>query len=235
MPSILLEILNYFKETLLSWSTLKNKNSDIEKQNYISFCNDIVKAVNDVFKKQLKKILSYHNNVFNIKSHIEEKYKNNKNKNIEKELNEIDDELKLKEEDIKRLNEAIKRNNNLLLKMSNDKVESKESSTEKRVIQMLEVQDEALKIFTKKNRDYGDAFATYGPIGVIVRIGDKINRLNSITRNGIIMVNDEGVRDTLIDLHNYCAMAVMLMNEKEENKNENVLICEAGLGTHVMK
>ena len=67
----------------------------------------------------------------------------------------------------------------------------------------------------KNNKDYGDSFATYGPIGVIVRIGDKISRLNSITKNGINMVNDESLRDTLIDLHNYSAMAVMLMDEEK--------------------
>jgi hypothetical protein len=27
------------------------------------------------------------------------------------------------------------------------------------------------------------------------------------------VVNDEGIRDTLIDLHNYAAMALMLMDE----------------------
>ena len=82
-----------------------------------------------------------------------------------------------------------------------------------RPIQLLNVQKEALELFKKKNKDYGDSFATYGPIGVIVRIGDKISRLNSITKNGINMVNDESLRDTLIDLHNYSAMAVMLMDE----------------------
>ena len=29
------------------------------------------------------------------------------------------------------------------------------------------------------------------------------------------MVNDESLRDTLIDLHNYSAMAVMLMDEEK--------------------
>jgi len=81
--------------------------------------------------------------------------------------------------------------------------------------QLFAVQQEALELFKKKNKDYGDSFATYGPIGVIVRIGDKICRLNSITKNGINMVNDESLRDTLIDLHNYSAMAVMLMDEEK--------------------
>ena len=70
------------------------------------------------------------------------------------------------------------------------------------------------KLFKKKNQDYGDAFANYGPVGVIVRMGDKIQRLQSITKNGVSFVKEESIRDTLIDLHNYAAMAVMLMDEK---------------------
>jgi len=86
-----------------------------------------------------------------------------------------------------------------------------------RVNQMSAVQAEALELFRKKNADYGDAFATYGPIGVIVRMGDKINRLVSINQNGVTLVDSESVRDTLIDLHNYAAMAVMLLDEKKDN------------------
>ena len=81
---------------------------------------------------------------------------------------------------------------------------------------MSAVQSEALELFRKKNADYGDAFATYGPIGVIVRMGDKINRLVSINQNGVTLVDSESVRDTLIDLHNYAAMAIMLLDEKND-------------------
>jgi len=84
-----------------------------------------------------------------------------------------------------------------------------------RVAQLKTVQDEARELFTKKNADYGDSFATYGPIGVLIRIGDKINRLSSISARGITLINTESLRDTLIDLHNYSAMAVMLMDEKQ--------------------
>ena len=82
-----------------------------------------------------------------------------------------------------------------------------------RVKQFKNVQEEGLKLFERKNKDYGDAFAKYGPIGVIVRMGDKIQRLSSVSKNGINMVNDESLRDTLIDLHNYSAMAILLMDE----------------------
>ena len=82
-----------------------------------------------------------------------------------------------------------------------------------RVQQYEKVHKEAMEIFKKKNSDYGDSFANYGPVGVIVRMGDKINRLANITKSGVTLVNDESVRDTLIDLHNYAAMAVMLIDE----------------------
>ena len=59
----------------------------------------------------------------------------------------------------------------------------------------------------------GNAFATYGPAGVIVRIGDKINRLMNITKNGVNMVDNETIEDTFLDLHNYSAMAVMLLRD----------------------
>ena len=83
-----------------------------------------------------------------------------------------------------------------------------------RVTQLRKIQDKALDIFTKKNIDYGDSFATFGIIGVLVRLEDKINRALSITKNGIHLVNDENIKDTLLDLHNYSAMALMLLDEE---------------------
>jgi len=82
-----------------------------------------------------------------------------------------------------------------------------------RVEQMKIIQTEALELFTRKNIDYGDAFAKYGVIGVLMRIEDKIHRIMSITKNGVNLIQDEGMRDTLIDLHNYSAMALMLLDE----------------------
>ena len=89
-----------------------------------------------------------------------------------------------------------------------------------RVSQMEKVQNEGLELFKKKNTDYGDAFANYGVVGVLVRMGDKIARLQSITTNSVSLVNTESLRDTLIDLHNYAAMAIMLLDE-DKNKTEN--------------
>jgi len=93
-------------------------------------------------------------------------------------------------------------------------------TTEVRVSQLITVQKEGLNLFIKKNTDYGDAFANYGPIGVIVRMGDKIQRLISVTNSGVNLINTENLRDTLIDLHNYAAMAIMLIDENKSKKEE---------------
>ena len=94
-----------------------------------------------------------------------------------------------------------------------------------RVYQLRDIQCEAMSLFEKKNADYGDAFATYGTVGVLVRIGDKLGRYTSISKSGITLVDNEALRDTLIDLHNYSAMAIMLIDENEK-KYSNEIVTE---------
>jgi hypothetical protein len=89
-----------------------------------------------------------------------------------------------------------------------------------RVEQMKQIQSEGLALFAKKNADYGDAFAKYGVIGVLMRIEDKIQRSLSITKNGVNLVSDEGIKDTLLDLHNYAAMALMLLDTPAEKDRQ---------------
>lgn len=87
--------------------------------------------------------------------------------------------------------------------------------------QMEAVQKEGLELFKKKNADYGDAFSTYGTVGVMVRISDKLQRFVNISKTNVSLVNNESLRDTLIDLHNYAAMAIMLLDEDKKNNNND--------------
>ena len=56
----------------------------------------------------------------------------------------------------------------------------------------------------------------------MVRIGDKISRLQNISKSGINLVQDENIRDSLLDLHNYAAMAIMLLDENIEADKRNI-------------
>lgn len=94
---------------------------------------------------------------------------------------------------------------------------------EKRLQQFDKVSAETRELFNKKNTDYGDAFADYGVVGVLVRMGDKLRRYVSVTNKNVSLVNDEALRDTLMDLRNYATMAIMLMDEEKDGgvKEEN--------------
>ena len=110
-------------------------------------------------------------------------------------------------------------NCNLNLNINSPEISALKSS---RVSQMQLIQSEGLELFKKKNQDYGDAFAKYGVLGVLVRMGDKIARLQSISTKSVSLVNSESLRDTLIDLHNYSAMAIMLLDEDEDEDEEKI-------------
>jgi hypothetical protein len=85
-----------------------------------------------------------------------------------------------------------------------------ENDPRSQIIHMKKIQAEGLELFIKKNADYGNSYKQFGLIGVLVRLQDKINRALHVTQNSI-QVKDETLRDTLIDLHNYAAMALMEM------------------------
>ena len=76
------------------------------------------------------------------------------------------------------------------------------------------IQDEAFELFKKKNSDYGNAFEEYGTIGILIRMNDKIKRAQTITNKAVTLVDTESLRDTLIDLHNYTALAITLLEKK---------------------
>lgn len=78
------------------------------------------------------------------------------------------------------------------------------------------------EVYAKKNHDYGDSFhATYLEEGMAmprIRLSDKLNRLKSLTRKADeAQVNDESIRDTLMDLANYALMTVLELDEEKEN------------------
>lgn len=75
------------------------------------------------------------------------------------------------------------------------------------------IQDEAFELFKKKNADYGNSFEEYGTIGILIRMSDKIKRAQTITNNNVTLIDTESLRDTLIDLHNYTALAITLIDK----------------------
>lgn len=72
-------------------------------------------------------------------------------------------------------------------------------------------------LYARKNADYGDSFhLSYVAEGLAmprIRLGDKYNRFCTLSRGKDQKVNDESLRDTLIDLANYALMTVIELDE----------------------
>lgn len=81
-------------------------------------------------------------------------------------------------------------------------------------VDVQSVQENAKQLFAKKNADYGDAFAKHGCVGVLVRMHDKLARYVSVSKkpNALPKVSSETQLDTLLDLNNYSAMALMVLH-----------------------
>lgn len=81
-------------------------------------------------------------------------------------------------------------------------------------------------VYVRKNHDYGDSFSRsfgkYGITAALVRMEDKWNRLENLAGGAKQRVPDEGLRDTCLDLANYCLMTVMELDRRKAVENQRV-------------
>ncbi len=81
------------------------------------------------------------------------------------------------------------------------------------------------KTYERKNNDYGDSFAKLRqefPNAILVRLADKFGRIKSLLTGTKQQVSDESIKDTLLDLANYCIMEVVEMECEAENEEPTI-------------
>src|SRR5256885_4133727 len=73
--------------------------------------------------------------------------------------------------------------------------------------------DEARKLIVIKNADYagvdGDPFRNFrrwGLLGILVRLSDKVARLETFVSRGNLQIKAEQVRDSVLDIINYAIL-----------------------------
>lgn len=86
------------------------------------------------------------------------------------------------------------------------------------------IQVEMCDTFKSKNADYGNSFSQlyqeFGDNGIItaaVQISHKYHRFMNLIKGTPAKVN-ESLRDTLLDLANYCILTVMELDKAKEHK-----------------
>src|SRR5699024_957274 len=99
---------------------------------------------------------------------------------------------------------------------------SEEESKTDKYARHKEFTDYMHKTYVSKNRVYGNSFErTHKEIGKrasLGRIADKFYRLQNIILNDEQHVEDETVKDTLIDMANYAIMFAMELEEEHETE-----------------
>jgi hypothetical protein len=80
-----------------------------------------------------------------------------------------------------------------------------------------DIQREAIALYIEKDKKYGQAYKQYGVIGLLIRLQDKLSRYINIEKNKIELAEceDESLRDTMLDFHNYAAMVILLLDEEK--------------------
>ena len=90
--------------------------------------------------------------------------------------------------------------------------------------------DRMRKIAAAKNADYTgidpDPFANFTIVeragitdtetGFLTRMSDKLARINTFCKKGVLEVSDESIEDTLMDLANYCLLFAGYIKSKKD-------------------
>ena len=92
-------------------------------------------------------------------------------------------------------------------------------------------------LYSRKAHDYGDSFGNqwqkFGILSAVIRMSDKLNRVKTLMQDER-QVDDESMRDTLLDLASYAIMSVIeLENDQADgDKDINVPGKESGEWVH---
>ena len=83
----------------------------------------------------------------------------------------------------------------------------------KKELEFKTLTHDMLDTFIKMNSDYGDSttstFNEFGLTSYAIRLSDKLNRIKTYCKNGELNIKDENIIDTLLDMANYCLLAII--------------------------
>ena len=100
-----------------------------------------------------------------------------------------------------------------------------------------------IEITRVKNHDYtgsgDDPFSNFSNVascggtspeqGFLVQMNDKMARISSFVQKGLLLVKDESVEDTLLDLANYCLLMRGFLQSKKDAYIKEAIQHENGL------
>ena len=110
------------------------------------------------------------------------------------------------------------------------KIDYGKKEYDREVRRFKELTTKMYETFKKKRNDYGPSsrvtFEMFGPESMAVRMFDKLIRYSNLTSGDVNqLVEDESVKDTLLDLANYALITILELEYIEaRNRMKSVVI-----------
>lgn len=116
--------------------------------------------------------------------------------------------------------DELKNKREALLETAKNLLTDLKAEHEDLILDFFDVLLNALSVFKFKQYDYGPGnIASFGNIGVLVRLNDKIERLKNLMLNSK-EVNNESIYDTWLDIANYGLIGLMCEEKLWPNINQ---------------
>lgn len=81
--------------------------------------------------------------------------------------------------------------------------------------QLERLVDGIIDMVMNKNHDYGDAWQRYGIFTPLIRLNDKLLRVENLSDGKPALVAEEYIGDTLRDIIGYCSLALLWLDDKK--------------------
>lgn len=115
------------------------------------------------------------------------------------------------------------------------KIDYSKKEYDREVRRFKELTTKMYETFKKKRNDYGpstrETWEKYGPVSMLVRMDDKMNRFKNLAIDDTKrLVEDESIKDTLLDLANYALITILELEYQEaQNCKRSVVIYDTDI------
>lgn len=82
---------------------------------------------------------------------------------------------------------------------------------------LIRIASDVIELILVKNQDYGDAWQRQGMAGCLVRLADKLYRVETLSDGREALVVDEKIEDTLRDAIGYSMLGLLYLKEHKHD------------------
>ena len=88
--------------------------------------------------------------------------------------------------------------------------------------QFKQILEPIAELLQQKNKNYGNSYDkirnSHGKLSLVIRLEDKLNRLETIAKDENTDLGDESYEDTLKDIIGYCTLELKYLKEYKESE-----------------